>query len=368
MKIIVLKNKITETLGIIERAVGNNTNLPILKNILLRASENKLEASATNLEFAVTYSFSGKIIEPGEITVPAALFSNLVKNLTSERVTLETKGKKLLITTDNYEASIQTQSVEEFPIIPSVQKPLFELKTNTKPLLEAFLSVLPSIQYSEIRPEISGVFIQYHDGFRIVGTDGFRLAERRYEQFERGDFEGLRAIIPLKTSEEITRIFAASEDTGLSVFVDQTQILFKTKELQIISRLIDGNFPDYKQIIPKDVKNEIFVNRTELIQALKLVSSFSGKINDVAIMIGEGKKHLELSSSNVALGENVYKIPAKIKSDDFKVLFNWRFLLDGLKAVQDEDVVVNIMNSDRPAVIRGASNKNFLYVVMPLKV
>lgn len=368
MKIIILKNKITETLGIIERAIGNNSNLPILKNILIRASENRLEASATNLEFAVTYTFSGKIIEAGEVTVPANLFSNLVKNLTSERVTLETKGKKLIITTDNYEAAIQTQGVEEFPIIPSITKPLFDLKTSTKSILEAFLSVLSSIQYSEIRPEISGVFIQYNEHFSIVGTDGFRLAERRYDRFEKGDFEGLRIIIPLKTSEEITRILSVGEDTPISILIDQTQVLFKTKDLQIISRLIDGNFPDYKQIIPKDVKNEVIINRGEFIQALKLVSSFSSKINDVAITVGEGKKYLELSSSNTALGENIYKIPAKIKSDDFKILFNWRFLIDGLKAIQDEDIIIRVAGADKPAILKGTSNKNFLYVVMPLKI
>lgn len=368
MKIIALKNKLVEALNIIERATGSNPSLPILKNVLVRAQENKLSVSATNLEFAITYLFSGKIVESGDVTIPCSLLLSLVKNLTSERVTLELKGKKLMILTENYEAGLQSQEVREFPIIPHISDITHSIETTTRAFSEALTGVISATQFSEIRPEISGVFIYRDGGVYFVATDSFRLAERRFEALKGESIEGVRAIIPLHTAEEALRVFSSIEETALTISFDQTQILFKTTDVEIISRLIDGKFPDYRAIIPKETKSEITVERNELAQALRLVSTFSTKINDVKMEVGEGKKHIEISSSNSSLGENIYKIPIKLKGEPFSITFNWRFLVDGLKAFSGDEITIGVNASDRPALLRDHSDKTLLYVVMPLKV
>jgi DNA polymerase-3 subunit beta len=368
MKIIALKNKLVEALNAIERATGNNPSLPILKNVLVQARENKLSVSATNLEFAVTYLFSGKIVESGDVTVPCPLLLSLIKNLTSERVTLELKGKKLLILTENYEASLQSQEVREFPIIPRISDSVHNIETTTRSFSEALSGVISATQFSEIRPEISGVLVYREHGVYFVATDSFRLAERRFDSFKSESIEGVRAIVPLHTAEEALRIFSVLEDAPLTISFDQTQILFKTTEVEMISRLIDGKFPDYRAIIPKETKSEIVVERNEFIQALRLVSAFSTKINDVKIEVGEGKKHIEISSSNSSLGENIYKIPIKLKGDSFSITFNWRFLIDGLKSFSGDEITLGVNSGDRPALLRDHSDKTLLYVVMPLKV
>ncbi len=368
MKIILLKNKLVEALNLVERATGSNPSLPILKSVLIEARENKISMSATNLEFAVTYSFSGKIVEAGSVAVPAPLLAGLVKNLSSERVTLELKGKKLSVVTENYEAGMQTQEVKDFPIIPRLTSEAARLETTTRGFGEGLMSVISATQLSEIRPEISGVFVTREGGVMLVATDSFRLAEKHFDSFKSESLEGVRAVVPIRTAEEVLRILTSREDTPLDVFFDDTQVFMKTNDIEVVSRLVDGNFPDYKAIVPKEVKTDVIVDRQEFLQALRLVSTFSTKINDVRITVGEGGKHIEVSSSNSSLGENVYKIPAKIKGDSFSVAFNWRFLVDALKSFSEDDVSFGVNGSGRPSVIRGAGDKSLLYVVMPLTI
>lgn len=368
MKIIILKNKLVEALSMVERSTTNNPSLPILRNILIQARDNKLCVRSTNLELAITHYFSGKIVEAGEVTVPCGVLLGIVKNLTSERVTIELKGKKLMVSTENYEASIQSHETKDFPIIPEITDSKSLIECTTKTFSETLQSVISATQFSEIRPEISGVFVCRDGGVVFVATDSFRLAERRFDAFKSESIEGVRAVIPIHTAEEVLRIFSSGEDTALSISFDQTQVFFKTKDVEIISRLIDGKFPDYKSIIPQNTKSEAIVDRAEFLQAIRLVSTLSTKINDVKIVVGEGKKHLELSSSNSSIGENVYRIPTKLKGDPFSITFNWRFLIDGLKSFSGEEVSFGVNSSDRAAVFHEPGNKNLTYVVMPLKV
>ncbi len=367
MKFITLKNKIVEALNFVEKATGTSGNLPILKNILIKASESKISFSATNLEFAITHSFSGKIIENGETTVPSNLFSSLARGLTSERVTLELKGKNLIVSTDNYEATLQSQDTKDFPIIPKIQKEKHKLEISTKLFSETLGGVIAATQYSEIRPEISGVYFYKNNGFFLVATDSFRLAEKRLV-VPQDKIEGLKAIIPVRAAEEAMRVFSNYNDEPLTVFFDDTQALFKTNDTEIVTRLIDGTFPDYQPIIPKELKNEATLNRSEFLQAIKLVSSFSTKINDVRVSTEDGKKHIELKASSAGVGENTYKIPAKLKGGAFSISFNWRFLADGLKSFKDEEITLGVNAPDKPALLKSISDKTLLYVVMPLKI
>ncbi len=370
MKLIILKNKLVEVLNIVERAVGENSNLPILKSVYIRTDDNRILFTTTNLELAITHVFSGKIIENGEIAVPLHLFSTIIKNITSERITLETKGKKLLIQTDNYEAFIQTQEIKEFPIIPSIHNKTQNLQIASGTLTQALESALVATQYSEIRPEISGVFLGIEDrGVIFAGTDSFRLSEKKvdYNSVKSTFTEHTKIIIPLKTSEEVSKIFSNKEDEDVFVFVDSTQILFRTQEIEIISRLVDGNFPDYQVIIPKQIQTEALVSRQEFLSAIKLTSAFSGRGNDITLSVGENKKYIEISSSDSALGENTYKISAHVKGDRFTLTFNWRYLLDGFKILKNNEVVIGVNTQDKPVILKNSNEQSVFYIVMPIK-
>ncbi|MDI6733961.1 MAG: DNA polymerase III subunit beta [Patescibacteria group bacterium] len=370
MKLIILRNNLLRAFGTEERVISNNVNLPILKNIFLEAQEGKIILTATDLELAIQYNLSGKIIESGSVVMPFFIINSIIKNLTSERVNIEEKEKKIFLSTDNYEAVIQGQSPKEFPIIPSIHNNKQFVKISVAFLKEALENVIGATQYSEIRPEISGVFVKFFDEkMFFVATDSFRLAEKSLgkNQFQTS-FDNFSAIIPLKTAEELLRALSGldGDDENVEIFIDLNQILFKTNVWQITSRLIDGKFPEYQGVIPKETKTEVTLNKQEFINAIKLTSTFAGRTQDVSIKSGENRKYIELTSSDSSLGENKYQVLSKVKGEKVSVTFNWRYLIEGLKIYKSEEIVLGA-NLTGPAVIKNPNDNSLIYVLMPIK-
>ncbi len=366
MKLIILRTNLLEALGSVERAIGENINLPILKNFLVRALGGGIEFVSTNLEIAVERKTAGKVIEEGEAAIPFSIFNSIVRNLATERITIEREKDKIMVSSDNYESVIQDEDPKEFPIIPRIADTERFLKVKTEQLKDVLRNISLSVQYSTIRPEISGVYLSQSNGtLSFVGTDGFRLSEVVIgESSFSSTMDDFSLIIPLRTVQEVVRMFNGVEE--LSIFTDSNQILFESDGEKIISRIIDGSFPDYKSVIPKDFKTTVSLDKNEFLNSLKLVSAFSGKANDVSLKTGENGKFLEISASDATLGKNVYKIPAKIKGDGFVVVFNWRYLLDGLKTYRGDEVDFRV-SLDKPAAITSPKEPNAIYIVMPIK-
>lgn len=367
MKLIVLRNNLKDGLNIVGRATTENTNLPILKNILIKTYNNKIKLSATNLELAVTHLISGKIIEEGGITVPISILNGIVNSCDSERINLEVKNNVLNFKTDNYEANIQGLSEEEFPIIPKIENDKNYLSIDFNLFKDTLLKIIPAIQMSDIRPEISGVLFDFQlTNLKLVGTDSFRLAEKIInEQYYKNNFlKGFKVIIPLKTIQEVVR---AVREGNLNIYIDPNQILFKNNDFEIISRLIDGHYPDYEQIIPKNWDTECILNKELFSNAVKLVSNFTGRVNDIKVKTKEGKKTLEVYSANQYFGENKYLIPAKIKGEDFEIAFNWHYLFDGLKNFESEDLNFIVNGDSRPTLIKSPNDTSYFYLLMPIK-
>lgn len=368
MKVIVLKNNLKEGLGAVSRTIGEKLSLPILKNVLIDGEDGKIKIFATNLEIAVVKEVSGKIIEPGKITVPFEILFNIISNIPSERINIETKKSNLFLKADNYEASIQGVNFEEFPIIPKIKKDKNFLEIQGAILKEGINKIINACQISELRPELSGIlFSVENETIRLTATDSFRLAEKTIpsSQFKNHFADKIKIIIPLKAVQEATR--SLEENSSIKIFIDDAQALFQSETVEIISRLIDGQFPDYEQIVPKEVDAEILLNRDELINALKLVSAFSSRNNEVAVRIQENKKTMEVYSVDSVLGENKYLIPIKLKGESSEVSFNWRYFIDGLKNIGLESVFLGLQGDARPAIIKSTNDPSYFYVLMPIK-
>jgi len=367
MKLVVLRNNLKTGLDTVGRAVGANLNLPILGNILVKAESNQIRFSATNLEMAITKTIYGKIIEDGVTTVPYSVLSNIISNLVSERVNIETKHNNLLITTDSYEATLQSTPDNEFPIIPKLKESKELIKLNSTTLKDAINKVIVAAGISDLRPEISGVLlIGEQSVIKLVATDSFRLAEARIvkNQFTNTFEQGVKAIIPLKTTQEALRVI--KDDEEVTIRIDNGQILFQTSDTEVVSRLIDGKFPDYEAIVPKSVDTEILVGRDEFAGAVKLTGSFTSKVSDVRIKIKD-KKAVEIYSSDISLGENNYLIPAKITGEPMELAFNWRYLLDGTKTVAGKQIILGLNNNNKPALIKSPGDTSCFYVLMPIR-
>lgn len=370
MKIIILKNNLVNALNSIEKGISESASLPILKNFLVKASQGEINFLSTNLEIAVKYKTLGKIIEEGEIVIPFQIFNSVVRNLNAEKITIQRGEKnKILLSAESYSGVIQDQDPKEFPIIPQVSSQNVHIKTKTELIKNIFKNIIPSVQYSTIRPEISGIYVTQKDNFLVfVGTDSFRLVEIKMSENSfvlNSKNKNISLIIPIKTCQEFVRMFNESED--IDIYFDDNQILFKTEKEELISRLIDGNYPDYESVMPKEFISTVYLEREEFLNAIKLISNFTGKTNDILLKTGEDGKYLEVSSSEPSLGEGVYKIPIKLKGEEFKIIFNWKYIFDGLKIFNSKNIYLYLNSSEKPAKIGDLENTNVSYIVMPIR-
>ena len=367
MKIIIIKNNLKEALSLIERAVGENQNLPILKNILFDVDQNRITMTATNLEIAITVFVSGKIIEPGKTTIPAATFSSLVANIPTERLNIEQRKTNLEITTDNYEARIQITPTDDYPLIPKIKNTKHHLEIPGDVLRDALAQVVVAAQPSDIRPELSSVLFVYSvDQLTLAATDSFRLSERKIaKQHLKGTIaEPFKILVPLKTATELLRIIRTN--APVKMFLDENQVLFSSEQFECISRLLMGSFPEYENLIPKKFTAEITTSREELLNALKLAGVFSSRVYEVKIRAPQNQKNIEVFSVDQTIGENNYRLPAQITGGIAEICFNWRYLTDGLKTTTGESVFIGLNDENKPALIRSKTSAAGTYVLMPI--
>lgn len=366
MKIIVLKNNLKNALDGISRIISNSSlSLPVLKNIIIKTQDGGFLILATNLETAITKNIAGKIVREGEIMVPAAIFLGIINNLPSERLELEASKNILTIRTDNYEAALQAMPVDEFPIIPKISKSQAIIKGSLIALKSALGKVISAAQISDLRPELSGVLFSLdNSSFKLAATDSFRLAEKTISGAQFKVSAGTKFILPLKTAQEIMR---TEEDEDISVYVDGKQVVFETKGTEIFSRLIEGQFPDYEPIIPKELETEIVLGKEELLNALRLANSFSSRNNEVRIIFRQGEKAVGIHSSDSLLGESKYLLPAKVKGEAVEVVFNLKYLVDGIKNIDSADLLLGLQGDSRPAMIKSPEDPSGFYIIMPIK-
>ncbi|MBI5079178.1 DNA polymerase III subunit beta [Candidatus Wolfebacteria bacterium] len=371
MKVIILKNNLKNGLDAISGVVGGSNALPVLKNFLIETFDNKIKLTGTNLEIGINSFIPAKVVENGSITIPLSIFNSIIVNLKNERINLEVENNNLTIKTDNYQAKIQGIKKEEFPIIPQIKNTEFYLEIPNITIKDSLLSIINAAQTSELKPEISGILFDYQiNVLKLAATDTFRLAEKTLynTQFKSNIDTSFKTIIPLKTIQEVVKIFKNEDGDNVSIFFDQNQVVFKNENTELISRLISGEFPDYQSIIPQSTEIEISLNKSELINAVKLASSFTNKFNEIKIIAKEKSKNIEVFSSVQGVGENNYLIPAKIKGKTIEIVFNWRFFLDGLKNIIDsEEVFIGLNNDNKPVIVKTPNDTSCFYILMPIK-
>lgn len=369
MKILCLQENLKNALSTAERIIGKNLTLPILNNILLKAEKGRLQISSTNLEIGINYWIQCKIEKEGEITVLAKTLSSFVSNLPNKKIEIEGKDQILSIKCEGYKAKIKSHTADEFPIIPKIQSQK-EALVDCFDLKEGLQQVAAMTAVSEARPEISGVLFNFSKkSLKLAATDSFRLAEKNI--FIESSFEE-KIILPQKTALELTRVLADKESLSkkeekIKIIIGPGQAMFDAGHIQVVSRLIDGQYPDYQQIIPASFQTKITTSKDELVKAIRIASLFSGKINEAKIVIFPGKNIMEISSQSADIGENKTQINAEAEGKSQEISFNWRYLLDGLNNIGSKNIFLG-MNSDAgPTAIKPVGDENYLYVVMPIK-
>jgi len=365
MQIICLQENLKKILNITERIIGRNLTLPILNNILLIVEKNKLKISSTNLEIGINCWLNGKTQKEGSITVPAKLISSFVGNLPNKKITLKTKNNQLKVECEKFKSTINGLSADDFPIIPQIKDtPLIKIKGNI--LKNNFAQVVEMASISESKPEIMGIYMEFDNkSIKLAATDSFRLAEKVIE-INSKKLNKQFIIIPQKTIQELIRILG-EEDVDVDIVLSHNQILFDLGNTQIISKLIDGQYPDYQQIIPDKFQTQIIINKAELINNIKIASLFSGN-NNINFSINPQKSIIEISAKSGDVGENKSQIEAKIEGKELNVIFNHRYFLDGLNNIFSDKVIIGLNSSAKPVVIRPFGDISYTYVIMPIKI
>lgn len=367
MKFISLRSGMKDVIGAVQHAAGENSNLPILKNVIIHATDQGITIAATNLEFAITAPVSGKVIEGGRVTVPAGLIANLIGNLQSDRLNFESRGDNLEIKTDNYSAVVQGLPAEDFPITPKIADQRHYLEIKGAFLRESIQQTTVASQLSDLRPELNSVLFDFSlEVLKLVSTDGFRLAEKTIAAnlFTAKFPDPFRVLVPLRTTQELLRII--NNDDTVRLYHDANQILFKTDRAELISRLSEGSFPDYAAIIPKSFTTEVSVNQEEFLNAIKLAAVFGQKNNELKMAVRPNKKAIEVASADQAFGENTYLLPAKIKGSAAETFFNVHYLSDAVRNMAGEDIFLGLQEETNPALIKSASDESYLYVLKPI--
>jgi len=372
MKIEVLKENLKKAINTCERITRKVTTLPALQNVLMEADGNFLQLTTTNLETTIKWGVLAKVSKKGRVAVPATFFANLVSLTASEKIALQEDNQNLMLVSENQETQIQGQDPEEFPIIPKIEKNE-SWQVPAEQLAQALSQVFDVPSVSQIRPEISGIYFDLKGGkLKLVATDSFRLAEKTITLKDKPAQE-ISFILPQATSRELLNIFS-QEQGNVKIYATPNQVLFELAgressqpQISILSRLIEGNYPNYKEIIPKSSASTIRFGKEGFANQIKKAGLFSGKVAEVKLttMPGEGK--LKIFSQSSDTGRNESYFTCQIEGENTEIAFNYRFLLDGLSVLKSSEVILELSEGEGPGVLKPVGDDTFIYILMPIK-
>ncbi|TSC70544.1 MAG: DNA polymerase III subunit beta [Parcubacteria group bacterium Gr01-1014_46] len=364
MNIECIKDKLSYAIGKAEKITGKNITLPILGCVLLEADKSTLTIKATNLDLGIEINIPVKVIKPGKVAVSGSVLYNFISNIiTDKNVSLEVVDGNLKVSTKHSESTIKSFPIDDFPNIPKVSSDN-PFTFNAPNLIKGLKSVMYSSSVSTIRPTLSSVLVLSEDEEVVfVATDSFRLGEKKIGVKKHKDFNQI--LIPFKNIGEIIRVLEDIKDDVL-VFLNENQIAFSYGDIYITSRVIDGVFPDYKQIIPKDTKTEVIVLKQDFISSLKISNIFADKFSQVTFFISPKNNLFKVSTKNMDVGESISNIDAVLKGEELSISFNYKYIVDCFQSIDSDSISLSFSDANKPMVIRGVSDKSFLYLVMPM--
>ncbi len=374
MKFSCTQENLNQILNIVSHIASKNNNLPILSNILIKTENKNINISATNLEVGITSLLRGKVDVDGEILVDAKLLSNYISLLDKDRVDFELIGDDLKIECKKQKTKIKTQNTLDFPLIPKIEKSNPCVVSASK-FKNAVYNIAFAVSNSDIRPEISGVFMSFLEKELVmVATDSYRLAEKKIDYLDNKNSQNHQIIVPVKTIQEVSRIISGFKgdvelvgDDNLEIYIEENQIIFNYNGVELVSRLIDGQYPDYNQIIPTNFNTKIKVNTLDLIKAVKASSLFAKSgVFDIKMIFSESN-NLAISASSNQVGENNSSIDIEKNGPDGEITINYKYILDGLQNIQSEFVVIEIIDPNTPIIIKPEDINDYLYLIMPIR-
>jgi DNA polymerase-3 subunit beta len=362
MKLQVTRENLNRALNSVAKVANSRGTLPILANVLIKTKSNRLNISATNLDIAITHNIGAKVSEEGSITVPARLMQDFVSSLPDGVVELELKDTKLHVNTDQYKSVVNGIIADDFPSMPAISGNQ-TLKISASSFKKALQQVAFAASNDETRPVLTGVLLQVMESnLYMAATDSYRLAEKKLEQNK----QDIRLLIPASAMQDLLRILN-DDDGEISITHDDQQTLFKVGDIELVTRLLEGKYPDYRKLIPEDFSTKATLKRTDLINVTKVSSLFAREsAGSVTIEVSEENQNISIKSVASQLGENVASAEAKV-SGEGSITLNSRYLLEALAVIGGDEVTFSFNGKLEPTLLQSPTSPDYKHIIMPLK-
>ena len=375
MKLSCLQENLNRGLSIVGRAVATRTTLPITNNVLLTVDQSRLKLVATNLEMAISCWIGAKVEEEGAITVPARLLAEFVSSLPSDKVdiSLSPRTKTLGLKCARFEARISGVDAKDFPPIPRIEDGI-TTKVEVDALRQGISQVVFAAASEDSRPVLTGVDAEFDgDLLTLAAADGFRLAVYKLPLVSPVS-QKTEVIIPARTLAELNRLIADQEEAiEITVNPNKSQALFRLKNIELVSQLVQGTFPQYAQLIPQSYNTRVVVDVAQFLRATKTASIFASDGGGIVrLVIAPGGEltpgKVTISARSEEVGDDVGEIDAIVEGEEAKIAFNGKYLIDVLGVLREAQVAVETTNPSSPGVIRPVGVDNYIHVVMPMFV
>ncbi|MBA7465593.1 Beta sliding clamp [subsurface metagenome] len=375
MRLSCLQENLNRGLSVVGRAVATRTTLPITNNVLLAVDQSRLKLSATNLEMAISCWIGAKVEEEGAITVPARLLAEFINSLPSDRVdiSLSPRTKTLGLKCARFEARISGVDAKDFPPIPRIEDGI-TTKVEVDALRQGIGQVVFAAASEDSRPVLTGVDAEFDgDLLTLAAADGFRLAVYKLPLISPVS-QKTEVIIPARTLAELNRLIADQEEAiEITVNPNKSQALFRLKNIELVSQLVQGTFPQYAQLIPQSYNTRVVVDVAQFLRAAKTASIFASDGGGIVrLVIAPGGEltpgKVTISARSEEVGDDVGEIDATVEGEEAKIAFNGKYLIDVLGVLREAQVALETTNPSSPGVIRPVGVDNYIHVVMPMFV
>lgn len=362
MRLQVTQENLNRALGSVARVANSRNPLPILSNVLIKTSNNRLSLSATNLDIAITHYIGAKVSEEGSITVPARLMQDFVGSLPSGVIDLELNEFKLKVTTEQYKSVVNGIAADDFPVMPAISGGS-SWKVDAAALKKGLQQVIFAASSDESRPVLTGVLIHTIGGkLYLAATDSYRLAEKDLG----ANKAEVNLLVPATALHDLLRILGDG-DGEVQVTHDDQQVLFQVGDVELTARLVEGKYPDYRKLIPASFTTEITLKRADFVNVTKVSSLFAREsAGSVTIEVDEASNSLSIRAIASQLGENTATATGKAVGSG-SITLNSRYLLDALNALSGDNVAFGFNGKLEPTLIHDPDTKDYSHIIMPLK-
>lgn len=371
MRLSCLQENLSRCLGVVGRAVAVRSTLPVTSNVLLATEDSRLRLSATNLEIAISCWLGSMVEENGAITVPARLLSELVNSLPSEKIELALADHTLEVKCARFEARISGIDADDFPPIPKISDGV-SYRMEPEALRAAINQVVFATASEDTRPVLTGVSAEFEeDTLTLAAADGFRLAVHRAPLLTPAN-EKVEVIIPGRSLSELNRLLSdQKEPVEIAVGQNRSQMLFRMRDVELVSQLIQGSFPNYRQLIPAGYTTRAVIATPDFLRATKTAAVFArdgSGIVRLQISPADGGGRVSISARSEQVGDNTGEVDAKVEGDTAKIAFNGKYLTDVLGVIHQGEIALETTTPSSPGVVRPIGADNYIHIIMPMFV